>query len=284
MLANADHLIHANGALSAMTLKLPFFIIGLVLATGALACAQNVESSTPTAPTNTADQSAPPGLLARYLFNGDAKDATRQNFKFRTQYTQFIDNALYLFDGVQEGGQIAGSRPYDARCEIPQLDYQRFSVALRIKPEAFWFHNRNLLSGGKWNRWFGLHYGDEVLHVTFNNHSFEREIKNAKLEIGKWSVLACSVDIPGHTVTVVVNGGKPETVTLPADFALDVLIDKNNVREKMFTFIDHSNASNFRGFVDEFLVYGRALNAEELAKVPLAAPDVTTALPRPSDF
>src|SRR5262249_53539899 len=49
------------------------------------------------------------------------------------------------------------------------------------------------------------------------------EVEGAALEAGKWTVVACSVDVPGRKVIVFLNGKQVADVDLPKDFELDVV-------------------------------------------------------------
>ena len=57
------------------------------------------------------------------------------------------------------------------------------------------------MTGGTFYRWFGLERSEAGnLRVTFNNGDYKHEVDGAKLEPGKWLVVACAVDIPKRKV------------------------------------------------------------------------------------
>lgn len=245
-----------------------------------------------------AEEKPEAGSLAHFRFNGDATDAQKVNADFELQNTEFKDDAVYLnglYDlSVEKGG-------YRAVCKTSGLEIERFTVAMRFKSEPHrLFHGEknildttNLFTGGVSSyRWFGLertHNGNLV--VWLNNGMYRKEIKGAFLEHEKWTVVACSVDIPARKVIAGVKGKKVTVIDLPKDFEFlyfpteiqgveipKEVLDRfatwkremmNKDTEKAWSFSNYSNGGVFHGLVDELIIYGRALNADELEKIPL---------------
>lgn len=149
------------------------------------------------------------------------------------------------------------------------MSYDNYTVALRVKPEIFQWRS-NLITGGTTYRWFCLSGSAEGgLVVTLNNHLFRKEINTTKLEAEKWSVVACSVDVPNRKVIVFVNGKMEGEIDLPVDFKVTASeLDKEET-DKVWTFTDYSSATVFKGQVDELLIYGQSLSIDELEKLPL---------------
>lgn len=206
------------------------------------------------------------GTLAHFRFNGDGKDANPDNPEFELKNTAFRDNALYL-NGIYELGKSKDG--YRAACKTSKLDYNTFTVALRFKAEEFGADKRTLLMAGPSHRWFGLERSAAgKLTVNLNNgHQFE--INDAALEAGKWTVVACGVDLPNRKVVVYLNGKLVATNELPKDFQLGVIDSKAKDNEKAWTFANYGSGSTFHGLVDELIIYGKMLSAEEFAKIPL---------------
>jgi hypothetical protein len=244
-----------------------------------------------------ADDKLVPGSLTHYRFNGNAKDANNRNPDFELQNTEFKDNALFL-NGIYE---LSAEQPgYRAICKTSGLDIERFTVALRFKSEPFRLTSgeikpfpTNLFTGGvdKY-RWFGLERSQRGnLEIMLNNSLFHKEIKGAVLNHKKWNVVACSVDIPARKVITAVNGKPSGVIELPNDFKYFDLPNEvggvelpkeiyatrdrlkiqlmNKDTEKEWSFANYSNGSCFHGLVDELLIFGRALTAEELERIPL---------------
>ncbi len=107
------------------------------------------------------------------------------------------------------------------------------------------------------------------LVVSFNNNSWRQEIKGASLETDKWTVVACSVDIPRRKVLIRLNARKVDEIELPRGFVLWTADSTLKDSDKIWSFSNLGNGNVFHGLVDEFLIYESALNAEALAEVPL---------------
>jgi RNA polymerase sigma factor (sigma-70 family) len=211
--------------------------------------------------------------LAHFRFDGDAKNEGKGEAEFDLQNTEFKENALYL-NGKHEhfrlNGKIVPNFGFRAICTTPKMNYESFAVALRFKAESFEGQKINLFTGGRTHRWFGMErspHGNLV--VTLNNGRFIHEIKGAALEAGKWTVVACSVDVPGRKVIAYLNEKKVADVDLPKDFEIDVAKSEKKDSDKRWSFTNYSKAYMFHGLADELLIYGRSLSIEELGKVPL---------------
>ncbi len=225
--------------------------------------------------------------MAHFRFNGDAKDANKINPDFELEKTEFKDNALYLNGRYEFAVEKDG---YRAICKTSGLDIEQFAVALRFKSEEFDVLGKsNLFTGGvDIYRWFGLQRSQKGnLVVMLNNGNFKKEIKGASLEKGRWTVVACSVDVPARKMIAAVNGKVVGVIDLPKDFQiidfpkelqgielpkeLKVAVAKLKMKgsEKEWSFTDYGHGGCFHGLVDELLIYGRSLSAEELEKIPL---------------
>jgi len=208
-----------------------------------------------------------PAPLGHFRFDGNDKNDGKGEAKFYRQNTEFKDNALYLNGRYELDGQPGGFR---ALCRTPAIDYETFTVVLRLKAEDFSLSKSNLLTGGTSCRWFCLKRSEAGnLVVTLNNHVFSHEIKGATLEEGKWVVVACAVDVPHRKVLACLNGKIAAKIDLPREFDLEVVKSKWKDSDKVWSFADHSNACVFHGLVDEFLIYDRVLRPEELEKIAL---------------
>lgn len=233
-----------------------------------------------------------PRVFAHYQFNGDGKDATQVHPDFELRNTEFRNNALYLNGryefNVEKGG-------YRAICQTSGLDIEQFSVALRLRvsgAEASTTSSNLLTGGAHSHRWFGLERSRSGnLVVMLNNGQFQREVKGAVLEQSQWTVVACSVDIPGRKVLASVNGKKVTVIPVPQDFEMvslpaglaesqipkDVLLAmaktkaelKDRDIPKEWTFTNYGHGGVFHGLVDELLIYSHALDANELKLIPL---------------
>lgn len=206
--------------------------------------------------------------VAHFRFDGNAKNEGKGEAEFEFKNTEFKDKSLYL-NGLYEHNPL--EKGFRAVCKTPKLDYEKFSVALRFKAQEFGEGRSTLFMGGTSYRWFGLgRSAGGKLVVTFNNMDFIKEIEGATLEKGKWTVVACSVDVPGRKVIVTLNGKKAGVIDLPKDFELRIVKSEAKDRDKNWTFTNYAGGwPAFHGLVDELLIYGRPLSAEELEMIPL---------------
>jgi hypothetical protein len=207
--------------------------------------------------------------LAHFRFEADAKNKGKGVAKFELKNTQFKDQALYL-NGKYEWGAGSEANGYRAVCLTPTMNYETFTVVIKIKPEEFTRLKNNLITGGLSYRWFGLQTTEAgALTVTFNNQAFSEDIEKAVLEEGKWATVACGVNVPGRKVVVYFKGKRVAQINLPKDFELAVLKSKEKVRDKSWSFTNYSNGNVFHGLVKELLIYDRVLSPEEFEKVSL---------------
>jgi hypothetical protein len=202
--------------------------------------------------------------VAHFRFNGDGQDVVMARPEFELANVRFTDEALQLngkYEFTDEGG-------FRAVCKTPGLSYRGFSVAVRFNAESFEGDRINILTGGDSYRWFGLHrVPDGDLTVTFNNQEYSRKLDGVRIGPGEWTVVACSVDIPGRRVAVSVNGAKPVDFDLPADFKLAVIEADPDGADKVWTFTDYSNGQVFHGLIDELVIYGKPLPSETLERL-----------------
>ncbi|HWB09360.1 MAG TPA: redoxin family protein [Pirellulales bacterium] len=217
------------------------------------------------------------GLLVRFRFDGNAND-DQGGPPFALRNTEFIDNSLYL-NGIYEGNSPDG---YHAAGTTPALDYSRFSVAVRFRPESFGSGKTNILMGGIAYRWFGIQRSAAGgLTITLNNQAFVHDVEKVALVEGKWKTIACSVDLSRGKVVVYSDGEKVDEFALPASFKLAVIGSNVEGRDKVWTFSNYSNGNCFYGLADELLVYGKPLSDEQLAAVSKTPAELAAAVSKP---
>ena len=217
-------------------------------------------------------------LLAHFAFNGNAKDDTGQNPDFALKNTTFVDGTIYLngrYLNLDDDGHPRGAPGYRAIGDVSQLDYRTLSVIVRFKletaPEGA--GQPNLLTAGNHYRWFGLRFSDNAggkLIVYFDNGDFATRVEGSLIRPEVWTVIACAVDVPNHRVIVYQDGTNVGAIELPQDFVLDVLNpDAKDAKyaDKAWSFTNYANAGVFRGWVDDFAVYGTVLSDDDLARL-----------------
>ncbi|HVX11620.1 MAG TPA: redoxin family protein [Pirellulales bacterium] len=218
------------------------------------------------------------GLLARFRFDGNAND-DQGGPPFELRNTEFIDNALYL-TGIYEGNSSDG---YHAVGQTPGLDYSRFSVVVRFRPDSAGSGKTNILTGGTATRWFGMQRSAAGrLTITLNNQAFRHEVAKVVIAEGKWTGIACAVDLQQGNVLVYADGQQADEFTLPPDFKLAIIGNKRfEERDKVWTFSNYSNGNVFFGLVDELLVYGKPLSDDQLAAMSKLPADLAGAVSKP---
>jgi hypothetical protein len=205
------------------------------------------------------------GKVAHFRFDANAKDKSTGAAEFELKNTEFKDTALYL-NGINE---FQGNG-YRAICKTPKLNYQSFTLALKLKAEDFGPGKSNLITGGVAYRWFGLHRSTAGnLTVTLNNQQLAYEIEEAPLVTGKWAVIACGVDLPSRKILVYFDGKKVAEKELPRGFQLEVANSSLKDGDKVWSFANYANAQAFHGLVEELIIYERLLPAGEFGKIPL---------------
>jgi hypothetical protein len=220
-----------------------------------------------TSPLLALDEPVASAPTSHFRFEGNANNLGKGVAKFELKNAPFKDKALYL-NGKYEWG--AGGNGFRAVCYTPTMNYETFTVAIKIKPEELGRLKNNLITGGLSYRWFGMETtAGGNLTITFNNQSFSEDIEKAVLEEGKWATVACGVNVPGRKVVVYLNGKNVAKITLPKDFELSVVKSKEKVRDKAWSFTNYSNGNVFHGWVTELLLYDRVLSSEEFEKVSL---------------
>lgn len=210
---------------------------------------------------------------ARFTFE-DAEDENLGTGKAKLlrRNAPIRDGVMHL-NGIYPISKEGDSASF-AQVRTPSLVYDGFAVAVRFKADEFAKVHESVtnpvLVAGPDYRWFILSRnsaGKLVVELNQGKTSFVAE--SVRLEAGKWTVVACSVDLPRRKVLVFANGEKALEAQLPADFAWKVAEGDSRESDKVWLFINFSNGQAFKGSVGGLLVYDTALNADQMAKIPL---------------
>jgi len=205
----------------------------------------------------------------------------------------FTNGVLYVNGRYEPNGHFVH---YLGTSPIREFQYEAFTVALDFYPlpmkrsrSSFnsleekldaWTRGRyakwrgvdptlgnidNILTGGYMYRWVGVNRQGDLLNLTLNNQAFAHRFAGASVKAGRWHQLICSVDLRRRKILTLFDGRLLESITLPADFKLEVAGTPEEARDREFTFSNYSNGSVFFGYAAHLKILGRALGESELA-------------------
>jgi hypothetical protein len=221
------------------------------------------------APANSASATGP---VAYYLFNGNGDDITGKSDPMVLNNTIFEGDTLYLNGTYWLNCESTG---YKAEASLPLVNFEAFTVGLSFKAIAWNFAapcsgwSNTILVGGLLNRWFRIQRNPNTgnLEVTLNNTGTSDDIiiayagTGSSLSIGTWHTVWVSVNVTGGQVIAFLDGVSLGSSDLPGDFVLNHDFEPYPT----LTFTDLSNTKTFYGFVDNLVVYDRALTEAEIA-------------------
>jgi hypothetical protein len=202
-----------------------------------------------------------------------------------------VQIARFTFDSVSEPGkQIADAVQHDGIVELdgiydpdkpavtlktPDLDYRRFTVAVRLQPDEFgnqpnnWaFTQDTLLVGGRSGRWFAVGVRpDGRLHFGIDGLGFANS--RAILTPGEWVTLAVTCDQEARKAELFLNGESVAKLDIKPDAKLEVIGTHWEKSDKEWLFVHYGTGNTLKGAVDELAVYNGVLTAKEIAALKL---------------
>src|SRR5262249_18938563 len=114
--------------------------------------------------------------------------------------------------------------------------------------------------GGTLYRWIIVDLtSNRELQVSLNNHSLTYPTGQI-IQTGKWYNLAASLDLSAGVLRLLLEGKRLLNQTLPGGFQLDV-ITQGVLTDKIVTLENYSNATAYKGLLDNLQIYSRALAA-----------------------
>ena len=230
-----------------------------------------------------------------FLVTNGAQSSAGRSFSpaFVIADPPFTNGVLYVNGRYEPNGHFVN---YLGTPPIKELRYETFTVALDFYPLSMkrsrssfnrleekldsWTRGRyakwrgvdpslgnidNILTGGYLYRWVGFNRQGDLLNLTLNNQAFAHEFAGAAVTAGRWHQLICSVDLRQRKILTMFDGRLLESITLPADFKLEVAGSPGEARDREFTFSNYSNGSVFFGYAAHLKILGRALAESELA-------------------
>jgi hypothetical protein len=209
--------------------------------------------------------------LAKFTFEDPPKGPAPQPPPELINTTR-AEGALVL-SGLYEWGTALGSNKpvqngYRAVFPTPGLDFKKFTVVVRLRPDDISRPKGTLLVGGTACRWLALNTsptGDITLF--FNNQKTSSRLKKGKIVPGKWTVLACSFDANARKARVYMDGQRLEEIVLSNNFKLEGRY--RDVDDRVWSFTNYSNSGTFKGLIGELDVFNTVLTDDEVASLQL---------------
>ncbi|GAB5441649.1 MAG: hypothetical protein Fues2KO_19980 [Fuerstiella sp.] len=206
-----------------------------------------------------------PRVVAYYPFDTDGSDSNGTSESFQLRNTKIADGTLRL-NGVYE--RSGGSNGYRAVAATPNLNFDAFTIVVRIRPESVEEKANPIISGGVTHRWFGLsRLEDGTVIVTLNNQQQSYKFDQFRIRNRRWADVTCAVDLKNLILAVAVDGSPPQFRRLPAGFRLNVIGKDAERSDRVWTFTNYSVGRCFHGEVDEFTVLNGVLSADDYRQV-----------------
>lgn len=233
------------------------------------------------------EEVAAANLVAKWLFNGNAADATGNGHN-GTLMTGIIGTADNHQDGgvlpvatTDRFGQANNAYAFEQGAYIevpysPALNPQVLSISLWINVKEA-FADNYLLSLNKWNGFKFQLQSDNFLFMTLKTPAatYDRDSNPGKMAVGTWHHAV--VTAGNGTISFYVDGvqtrsesaaGNASVLTIPVNLAIGQILPKGilSFTDKSSPFY-FSNAAFFKGSMDEIRYYNKALSADEVLKI-----------------
>ncbi len=203
----------------------------------------------------------PEGRIAHYTFDDTNKDILGISDDMILENTAYVNNTLYL------NGLYFSEDDYEAQATIQDFYYNEFTVHVDFLPLEGDETQTGFLTGGRNYRWIGFYFTDTDLILYLNNKAFTHTFLGVVVERNQWHKIICAFDLGEKTVVTMLDGVLLETVNLPDDFTLNVIGSPGDVTDRRFLFTNYGNGGTFLGYVDNLIVFDRALSQDEIADV-----------------
>ncbi|MCH7415438.1 glycoside hydrolase family 127 protein [Belliella sp. R4-6] len=211
------------------------------------------------------------GMVARYLFDGDVKDWSRNNL-----HGKFHGNEPVFINDNRFGKVISLNGNKDAYITIPSdglADIESISI-------SGWVNLRSAESG---QFFFDFGNGDDKHFVTTltgtksqkglcttisTTDANKKELVSHEIDINKWVHIAIVVDVPGKSLVTYVNG-KPVGQINDTGFNLSKIFQKQPDAKKQL-YIGKSNLSEGRtlnALIHDFRIYRIPLSTKQVGRI-----------------
>ena len=205
----------------------------------------------------------PGGLVAFYTFNGTPNDSSGVSEPISLENAPFTEGQVLYLNGEYFYSVDPG---YLALAQISRFYYDQFTVSTDFHALVFDIAEGKdtLIIGGSSYRWFGLRYRNDELQLTLNNQRFVHTLAGVHLQVGRWYNISASFDLQAKTVVVMLDGELVGTIKLDSEFTLDVIGSASDPSDRNFTYTNYSYGGVFHGYVDNLIVFNRALSTDEM--------------------
>lgn len=233
------------------------------------------------------EEVAKENLVAKWLFNGNAQDAT-SNGHDGTLMSGYVGNAASYRDGgtlpvatTDRFGRQGNAYAFDngAYVEVPYssaLNPSEISISLWVNVKESSADNY-MLSLNKWNGYKFQLQSDNFLFMTLKTGTaiYDRDSNPGKMVVGEWHHAV--VTAGNGAVTFYVDGLQTRTesatgsafkLAAPVNIAIGQILPKGilNFTDSASPFY-FSNAAFFKGSMDDIRYYNKALTANEVSKI-----------------
>jgi hypothetical protein len=177
-------------------------------------------------------------------------------------YLNGVYSSDYWRDGITNGGYTAVFRP-------TKIDYQAFTIVVKLKPESFSVGRNTLLVGGASCRWLALTIDEQGhLELSLNNRRFRHTVQDVTMQTNQWIAAAVSFSLNTRKVVIYLNGKRVDEVSLQEDFVLDVMNDQKwKDYDQVWTFTNYSYCGTFQGLVAGLLAFDTILTDDQVRQL-----------------
>lgn len=206
------------------------------------------------------------GLLAHYEFNGNANDASGNN------YNGTLNGAIVTTDRCDETNKALNFDGIDDNIELGQqinLGTSDFTLSALIKPNVIDTSCRHIITKGLTSTGtpsevgFGLLFMNGKLCFFVNGSIPKTGISGVTIPVDEWSYVTGVRD--GHNLYLYVNGVLVGTATDPVVTNTNSNIPLN-IGSASFTEAPYRRYF-FNGKIDDIRIYNRALSGQEISKL-----------------
>jgi thioredoxin-related protein len=204
------------------------------------------------------------GRIAWFDFSEGNADKAHPGRSFNCENVPIENGAMHFNGNYIYNGENNGCH---AQLDVPELRYDRFTVAVSFRPQVEKY-SRPLFVFGGWcfDIWL---LSDGWAKVYFNSwkslwpHGDGGFDLPEKVHLDAWNWIVVSFDAASRRLSIVLNGRLLPDIALPLDLVFGLTREgRQGNRNVMFTYF--SQGEVFKGDVSGFLLFDHALTNKEL--------------------